>query len=267
MFYPQKCIGCGKCFDTCALGCHTIEYEDYGEDKNNESKGITHKLDRKYCVVCEKCAENCNSGALAVAGRWYTVGEVMKIVAADLPFYKNSGGGLTCSGGEPLIQSEFVLELFIAARGLGIHTALDTAGNVDYSVFERVLQSADLVLFDMKCMDEKIHEKVTGTSNRSILENLKRIGKGSIPVWIRIPVIPGVNDNQDNMEAVAEFLKPLAAVEKVEMLPYHNLGMGKYENLGISVDAEILKIPDKNVMKKLAGVFENNHYEVKAGDL
>jgi pyruvate formate lyase activating enzyme len=253
MFYPHKCIGCGKCFEVCEKGCHIAESE--------------HKIDRKLCEVCGKCAAECNAGALTVAGRYYTVPEVLKTVAADLPFYKNSNGGMTCSGGEPLLQYEFAEKLLTDAKELGIHTAVDTAGDINYGVFERVMDKVGLFLFDLKCMDEKKHLNATGTENRRILENLKRLGNGPAPVWVRIPVVPGVNDNLENMEETAEFIKPLAAVETVELLPYHNLGISKYASLGmnekISEKTKNLKAPDEETIKKLAGVFAGNHYKVK----
>jgi len=250
-FYSGKCIGCGKCFAACPLGCHTVD-----------SLGA-HRIDRERCVRCGACAGVCNAGALQMTGREYTVDEVMRTVLADAPFYRNSGGGMTCSGGEPLLQSGFVADLMRSAKKAGIHTALDTAGNVDYTAFERVLPHTDLILYDLKCMDDGRHEQLTGASNRRILENLRRLGKGQTPVWIRIPVIPGANDSEENMRAVAEFLYPLGAIRRVALLPYHSLGIGKYEGLGIEGNGvAALKPPSAEALAALARLLEGGTYEI-----
>ena len=243
MFYPNKCAGCGRCLKICPNGCHT---------KNNG-----HTFSRELCAVCGNCASGCGFGALAQAGRYYSVPEVLEIISADIAFYERSKGGLTCSGGEPLLQHEFAIELLAEARRLGINTAVDTAGDVDYGIFERVTAKTDLFLFDLKCMDEKKHIKATGAGNRRILENLKRLGMGEVPVWVRIPVIPGFNDDLENIKKTAEFLKGLTGVKKVELLAYHNLGENKYKSLGMEIKTKDLKAPAANTIKKLSGIFDN----------
>jgi pyruvate formate lyase activating enzyme len=196
-----------------------------------------------------------------------TTGEVMKQVLADAAFYKNSDGGMTCSGGEPLTQSGFVSSLFFAAREKGIHTALDTAGNVDFKAFEDVLPRTDLVLFDFKAAGAGLHEQGTGSRNERILANLERLagtGAYGIPVWIRIPVIPSFNNTRKNMEATAAFLKKLPGVRRLDLLPYHQLGAAKYESLGLPYGYKEFKPPDKNEMASLAAVFSGAHYAVEA---
>lgn len=250
-FFPDKCIGCGRCLSACVHGCNTAD----------EAGG--HSLDRSRCDCCGACAHVCQAGALVMNGKPYTISEIMNIVAADTPFYKRSGGGMTCSGGEPLLQSKFVMRLMRTAKAAGLHTALDTAGNVGYEAFERILPYADLILYDLKCMDSDIHQRVTGVKNQLILENLKRILSEQVPVWIRIPVIPGVNDNPINMRETARFLKKAPNVQRLELLPYHSLGAGKYESLGIPLNPdEVLRPPDRDALTALAREFACAEYEV-----
>jgi pyruvate formate lyase activating enzyme len=211
--------------------------------------------------------KKCYAGALDMSGKRYDVDEVMKQVLADAAFYKNSNGGMTCSGGEPLVQSDFILALFTAAQENGIHTALDTAGNVDFSAFEKTLPRTDLVLFDFKAADPGLHEQGTGFRNERILANLERLacsGDFQIPVWIRIPVIPGFNNTRENMEETAAFLEKLTRVRQLELLPYHQLGASKYEALGMDYRYKDLKPPGKSEMASLAAVFEGAHYTVEA---
>ena len=252
MAYPQKCIGCGKCFDVCPLGCHSVTPEG------------AHAIDREKCTACGACAKRCYAGALVMSGKERSVEDVMKSVRADAAFYRNSGGGMTISGGEPLLQPEFTLALLRAARAEGIHTALDTAGHVDYALFEQVMPVVDLLLFDCKCMDSAVHKRVTGVGNERILENLQRLGQGSVPLWVRVPVIPGVNDTEQNMLALRECLRDLPAVKRLDLLAYHNLGAGKHVSLGGDYAYKEIKAPPKERMAELAACFEGEAYEVSA---
>ena len=249
LFYPTKCIGCGKCLAACPWGCHGMTPEG------------GHTIARERCTQCGACVKKCYPGALVLSGRERSVEDVMKTVRADAAFYKNSGGGVTVSGGEPLLQPEFTLALLIAAKEEHIHTALDTAGNVDFALFERVLPYADLLLFDCKCMDSAVHKQVAGAGNERILENLRRLGQGDTPVWVRVPVVPGVNDTEQNMLALREFLSGLPAVRRLDLLAYHNLGAGKHANLGGEYAHKELKAPPKERMAELAGCFDGAGYE------
>jgi pyruvate formate lyase activating enzyme len=184
-----------------------------------------------------------------------TVGETLKVAAADLPFYKDSGGGVTCSGGEPLAQPDFVTAFFAEARARGIPTALDTAGNVKFSAFKQVLPYTDLVLFDFKCADGAQHQQGTGVPNERIRENLRKVAAdGAVPVWIRVPVVPGFNDTPEQMEAIREALEGLDGVKRLELLPYHGLGGSKYESLGYQYGHKGLKPPPQERMEALARV-------------
>jgi len=187
----------------------------------------------------------------------------MKTVIADAPFYKNSGGGLTCSGGEPLIQSDFLLRILAEAKEKGIHTALDTAGNINYKTLEGALPLLDLVLYDLKCMDDARHIDSTGVSNELILDNLDRVASsGVIDVWIRVPVVPGFNDDMRNMEDSACFLRGKKGVKRVELLAYHSLGEGKYESLGVSKEKKGPNTPAKSVLTALSQPFRELGVEV-----
>ncbi|MDR0732248.1 MAG: glycyl-radical enzyme activating protein [Treponema sp.] len=253
--YPHKCIGCGKCAVVCPNKC-------FGEAAGPSA------LDRRKCAACGICAKTCYAGALVMSGKKHTVDQVIKQVLMDAVFYKNSGGGMTCSGGEPLVQSDFISALFSAARENGVHTALDTAGNVDFSAFEKTLPWTDLVLFDFKAADPGLHEQGTGSGNERILANLERLAGTEdfhIPVWIRIPVIPGFNNTRENMQKTAAFLKNLVQVRRLDLLPYHQLGASKYEGLGINYGHKDLTPPDKSEMKALAAVFADAHYTVEVG--
>ncbi|MCL2300575.1 MAG: glycyl-radical enzyme activating protein [Firmicutes bacterium] len=243
LFYPTKCIGCGKCLAACVSHCHSVTPE--GE----------RRIDRAKCTVCGACAGRCYPGALVLSGRERNAEDVMKTVRADAAFYRNSGGGMTVSGGEPLLQPEFTQALLKAAKEENIHTALDTAGHVDFALFERVLPYADLLLFDCKCMDSAVHRQATGADNERILENLRRLGQGETPIWVRVPVISGVNDTEENMLALREVLADLPAVKRLDLLAYHNLGAGKHASLGGEYAYKELKAPPKERMAELSDCF------------
>ena len=230
IFIPQRCIGCGHCIEACLEGAHMLV----------EGR---HVVDRGRCLSCGACAEGCYSGALEMAGQWATVGEVMEEVLKDRIFYDNSGGGVTLSGGEPLAQPEFTRALLEAARDEGVHTALDTSGYSPWRVLERVLEFTDLVLYDLKQMDSGMHRALTGVPSELIIENLRRLDGHGIPIWIRIPLIPGRNDGDANFHAIGELLSGLANVERLEILGYHRLAESKYERAGMEYTLKGLESP------------------------
>lgn len=221
--YPEivtmelRCTRCGRCREVCPVDA--IVLDDAGRH-----------IDRGVCNLCLKCAEVCPTGAIAVTGRWMTVDEIMSEVASDDLFYQNSGGGVTLSGGEPLLQWEFALELLKACKQRGFHTALDTSGDADWDVLEKVLKGTDLVLYDIKHMDPVKHREGTGKTNELILENARKTAAVS-RTWLRVPLIAGYNDSEENLKAVARFGREIGA-EKVSLLPYHVWGEAKYERLG-----------------------------------
>jgi pyruvate formate lyase activating enzyme len=205
-----------------------------------------HVVDRGRCLSCGTCAEGCYSGALEMAGHRATVDEVMEEVLRDRIFYDNSGGGVTVSGGEPLAQPEFTRALLEEARDEGVHTALDTSGYAPWRVLEEVIKVTDLVLYDLKQMNSGVHRALTGVPNELIVENLRRLDGHGIPLWIRIPLIPGRNDGDANFHAMGELLSGLANVERVEILGYHRLAESKYERAGMEYTLRGLEPPTED---------------------
>jgi glycyl-radical enzyme activating protein len=257
-FIGSKCIGCGKCAAACPKGCHMVA--PLRCDAMADGRRL---YDRKACVACGACAAACPSGALDLVGKRYAVEDVLEIVSRDAPFYKNSGGGMTCSGGEPMLQIDFLEALLRGAGAMGIHTAVDTAGNVPFSSFERIIPHTNLFLYDIKCMDRAVHADATGTGNALILENIEKLSRAGAEIWVRVPVIPGVNDNMGNMERTADLLRGLSGVKLAELLTFHRLGGGKYESLGKAYEARNLEPAAKEKMRALAVPFTDNGVQVK----
>ncbi|MEI6579443.1 MAG: glycyl-radical enzyme activating protein [Eubacteriales bacterium] len=221
MFYPHKCIGCGKCFEVCPQNCHT---------RNGDERLFIREL----CKRCGECAADCYAGALEKTGHNAMVSEVIDEVKKDDLFYKNSGGGVTFSGGEPLLQVDFLRELLIECKKLGYHCAVETAGNATWAEFEKIIPYTDLFLYDVKVIDEELHKKVTGVGNKRIIANLKKLAKQETEIWVRTPEISGVNDTTEEKQRLSELLEGIEMVKKHVYLPYHSLGEGKYRSLGIS---------------------------------
>ena len=228
LFYKNRCIGCGKCKEKCA-----------------------YRLEK--CELCGKCTIFCPKDAREICGKEYTTEEVMKEILKDKALYEASGGGVTFSGGECMLQIDFLEEILKECKKNGLHTAVDTAGHVPFSYFERILPYTDLFLYDIKCLDSEKHEKFTGVKNERILENLEGLLKGGAAVWIRIPVIPGVNDENEEMQGIKALLDSFEKPEKVELLPYHAMGEHKYGALGR--EAEVFSVPSKERMEALRHVF------------
>lgn len=206
---------------------------------------------RHRCMVCGACApeelersvvvdrreadvEACPTGALQAVGEWVTVEALVDRLLRDRIFFDESGGGVTFSGGEPLMQAAFVTEVLGRLRHQGVRTALDTCGFARWPELEAAAGQANLVLYDVKLMDDDRHRAATGVSNRIILDNLKRLSEMHAAIWIRVPVIPGVNDDEANFAATAEFLAPLAGIRQVDLLPYHPTGEAKFARVGMT---------------------------------
>ena len=217
-YYAHKCVNCGECLKVCPTSAHYIE------------DGV-HKFDRSKCTACGKCVSECLGNALTIYGKDYSVSELMPILLEDFDFYKNSGGGVTISGGECLLYADFCLELLKELKKSGINTAIDTSGFVSKTALEKVLPYTDAFLYDIKAIDESVHIDCTGYSNKQILENLKFLDESGAKIEIRIPFVPNLNDNQ--IEKIGEFLSKLKNITKVRVLPYHNYAGSKYDSLGI----------------------------------
>jgi len=251
MVHNIKCIHCGKCKEICPENAILSIEGD-------------RRIDFSKCNFCMKCLSVCPTKTLESIGNFISVDEVMREVRRDSLFYQNSGGGVTISGGEPLLQWEFTLSILKACKEEGLHTALDTCGYASWEVAEEVLKYVDLVLFDMKHTDGDLHLKGTGVSNTLILQNLERIAS-QMRTWIRFPVIPGFNDFQKNIKEVA-CLASRYGVEKVSLLPYHEFGKSKYEKLGRDYLFQCTdKISEEN-LEKIRMMFIEKGIQVTLGD-
>jgi len=218
-FYPDRCILCGDCITVCP--------------RNAITAGNTSVIvNRDVCDNCGKCVEVCYTEALRLMGRQYTVDELIHEVKKDEVVYKHSGGGVTVSGGEPLLEPEFMLELLRVFKQNAINVGVDTCGYVPRENIEPLLPYVDFFLWDIKHMDDNTHRELTGVSNRLILANLRFISDKNTPVYLRIPVIPGYNDSEDNLRAVCEFAKDLPSLVEINLLPLHHLGNARYTALG-----------------------------------
>lgn len=213
----EKCVKCGACAEVCS--CHRVE-------------GGTHVLDRGRCVACGRCVDACLFDALVLHGRKVTPEEILPELLEDRLFYTQSGGGVTLSGGEPLLHPAFCAELFGLLQREGIPCAMDTCGEVPWSAFEAVLPVTELFLFDLKQMDPERHRRCTGVSNERILENLRRLSDTGKEIEIRMPLVPGFNDEEENLEAAGRFLAGLKPLRGVRLLPYHSFGRSKYRAIG-----------------------------------
>lgn len=188
-----------------------------------------------------------------VCGKEYTVDDVLKIICKDKRFYESTGGGVTFSGGECMLQIEFLTEALKKCKESKIHTAVDTAGYVPFERFESILPYTDLFLYDIKCFDSDKHRQYTGIGNELILDNLKRLLEAEKTVWVRIPIIPSVNDTVEEMQRIKAFLKSCRASKKIELLPYHAMGEHKYAAIGKV--AEVFSVPTEEKMKQLKNIF------------
>ena len=221
LYTHSKCVSCGVCIDACPHGALSFDHENF------------IIIDRGKCAACGECVVVCPEGALELIGKEITVPELVAELLKDEIFYQTSGGGVTFSGGEPLYQAGFVNQVAEQLKGVGIHTALDTAGDVPWSRFEEVLDVIDLVLYDIKTADRALHQQLTGRDNDLISANVRLLAKRGVPIYIRLVIVPGVNDGMDDLKARMEFITELATVKQVDLLPYHRYGVGKYIRLAL----------------------------------
>ena len=242
----SKCDGCGRCVPVCPTGAIQL---------TTEQGDIKLHVDRELCTNCGKCIEVCYTGALDCFGKYYTVDELFDVVKKDEQFYRSSGGGVTIGGGEATWQPEFTLQFIRKCKENYIHTALDTCGYITSADGIKALEEADLLLFDIKGMDPAEHLKHTGVSNEVILENLKRASAMGKPIIIRAPIIPGYTDSDQNLRATAEFLATLKSVIRVDLMPVHEYGKTKYEQLGKEYQLNVQPIPQER-QDEIKALFE-----------
>ncbi len=246
------CIQCGSCKEVCETDSITVTDE-----------GV--QINRDTCITCGKCAEACYTGTLSMVGSLVTVDDIMDVVKKDSLFYRNSGGGITVGGGEPLVQAEFVRDLLEACHKNGWHTVLDTCGYGSAKKLKMLLEHADLVFYDLKHMDSRKHKKITGVPNGKILKNAELISSLDIPMYVRIPMIPGLNDDKTNIRKTAKFAKKLKNVKQVNLLPYHLGGLGKHNNLDREYPMGDLKAMKDDDVAEAKGIFEKEGFKVEVG--
>ncbi len=223
MVFADRCKGCGKCKQIC-------------------------KNALKSCDFCGDCEWYCPADACKVCGKEWTAAEMEEIVVKDKDFYQASGGGVTVSGGECMLQPDFLLAILQACKRNGIHTAVDTAGHVSFDVFERILPYTDLFLYDVKMMDPVKHKRYTGVDNTLILDNLEKLSKTGKEIFVRVPVVACVNDSEAEIKQIVDFVKNLG-IKQIELLPYHAMGVNKAEAIG--EEQEEFSAPSAELMAKL----------------
>jgi pyruvate formate lyase activating enzyme len=218
----ERCLGCDRCQTVCP------------EDALRTSGDGVKVVDYNRCNLCGCCSAECPGEALTLIGRRVTVEEVLAEAVRDALYFEASGGGLTLSGGEPLAQPDFAAELLRRYKHeeKGRHTAVETCGFAEWPVFEKLAEDVDLFLYDLKHMDPLEHQRLTGVDNRLILENVRRLAEAGRALVIRLPLITGINDSAQNLEATADFVRALPGVSRIDLLPYHRLGESKYRRLG-----------------------------------
>ncbi len=240
------CNQCGKCLEACPEQALFFDREDI------------LSVDRHKCNACGKCVSACYPEALTIYGKEMTAEEVFEEVNRDKMFYEGTGGGITVSGGEPLLQPHFLAAIFRLCHEAGIHTCLETTGYANGQVWDKVLPLTDHVLFDLKHMDSRLHQEFTGIPNRRILANAAKVAKSGVPVMFRMPLVPGFNDTPQNIEATADFVRRLEGDNNqgIELMPYHRMGMGKYESLDKQYALNDLKPSEPDYVESVRQRFE-----------
>lgn len=235
---PERCISCGTCIKACLNGAIT-------------QKDDTYLTNRSLCKVCGVCVDVCYADAREIVGKELAADKVLEEVLKDILFYKQSGGGVTFSGGEPLHQPEFLENLLQVSKKKGLHTTLDTCGYAPWDVILRMMPYLDLILYDIKILDDCLHKKYAGVSNKQILENLSSLVDYGTELVIRYPVLPGINDSDKQIRELGEYLKELNGISRVDLLPYHELSAGKYRRLDRQFKHDNWRTPSLLKMKRI----------------
>ena len=251
MFYPSKCIGCGKCFDTCPVHAHKFE------------NGV-HIVDREICAKCGKCADICYAEALMMSGKEMTVEQIMSEIRQDKAYYDGSNGGVTLSGGEVLCHTEFATEIARACRKEGFSVAIETNLSMPYDHISSLLNEVDIIMADLKLFDDGMHKKYTGLSNKNTIENIIKIS--DIPMIIRTPLIDGVTATKENLRSIAKLLEGKENLIYYQLLNFNPLGASKYQSLDKANDFSLLRPYTNEQMKEFGEMLSDIDIKVKVGE-
>jgi pyruvate formate lyase activating enzyme len=253
-FIKTRCLqDCNECVERCTRGA-----------LSRPDQYIF--IDREECDLCGDCVQVCPTEALEIIGKWMSTEEVINEIEKDMIFHDGSKGGVTFSGGEPLMQPEFLNALLEECKKKGIHTSLDTSGYATFENLEKIKDKVDLFLYDIKMIDDEKHKKTTGVSNKSILDNLRKLSERGNNIVVRIPVIPGINNTDEDISEIAEFITTLKEIKEICLLPYHNIAKHKYEKLNrpfMMKKTEPLSEENKENIKKK---FEYFGFKVRIGE-
>jgi len=244
-----RCIRCGQCVEACGAGAITMTDEGPAVDEDRCRLGLA-------------CAAVCPAEARQIIGREMTVGEVMEEIIKDVVFFDESGGGVTISGGEPLMQPDYLAELLRDCRTAGIHTTLDTTGHAPPDVLESIAGDVDLFLYDLKLMDDEKHRQYCGASNAAILENLHRLSRDGRAVVVRYPLVPGITDEEANLRAIGAFIASLPAPHPIDILPYQRLGLDKWDMVKRPCRLRDLAPPAEEKIAAAVGILQESGLHV-----
>ena len=253
-YWEDRCKGCYECIATCP---------NDAVSRTNADEHIT--IDREKCDLCARCIHVCPSRALEIIGKEVSVDEVMKEIEKDILFYDESNGGVTFSGGEPLMQVNFLNSLLERCREKDIHTAVDISGYAPFEDIDRMRDNVDLFLYDLKTIDDEKHREYTGVSNERILENLRALSEKGDRITIRIPIIPGINDYDGDIREFVQFILSLNGRNDISLLPYHQAARAKYKRLGKPDRMPWISQPSEGKLEKTRIALERLGLDVMVG--
>ena len=246
----DRCVGCGACQASCPT--------------NALNQG-PHLRNHAQCTLCGTCAQVCPALAHECVGQVWTVDQVLAEIAKEAPFFEDTSGGVTFSGGEPLAQPDFLLALLKACGQRGWHRVVDTSAWASWEIFQKIIKHTDLFLFDLKHMDACEHKKLTGVDNVLILDNARRLAHSGAKICFRMPLVPGLNDQSTNLERTAEFILSLPIEPSIDLLPYHDTAKNKYMKLGLDYPGKSLHAADSKAICQAATFFEHKGLTVRIG--